>query len=172
MIISKIWGIFTVTSQSAQAFFLEILMQLKNKEPSNHKFKKQQVQYSVPGPRPVLAAPLRPHYVPAAGGSSAEVTDLSEPQVPGLCPAAECKSTAGCIKTSQSQWWFEPEKEVCLPQTKAAWALPCHCKSCSPDPHDQHWGLARERLFSCGKHKGGHTSCACNELTKTIQTPN
>lgn len=98
MLISKIWGIFTVTRQSAQAFFQEIWMQLKNNMPSNHKLKKQQVQYSVPGPRPVLAAPPRPHSVPAAGGFSAEVTDLSEPRVPGLCPAAKCESTEGCIK--------------------------------------------------------------------------
>lgn len=43
----------------------------------------------LPGPGPVLAAPLRPRCVPAAGGSSAAVTDRSEPPAPSLCPAVQ-----------------------------------------------------------------------------------
>ena len=43
----------------------------------------------LPGPGPVLAVPLWPHCVPAAGGSSVEATDRSELPAPSLCPAVQ-----------------------------------------------------------------------------------
>lgn len=91
-------------------------MDLKNK------LKKQQVRYNVPGPGPVSAAPPGPHCVPEAGGSSAEATDLSELPVPGLCPAGQCKNTAGCIKPAKHTEDFTQTERVCvhLPQPKAA----------------------------------------------------
>lgn len=45
--------------------------------------------YKLPGPGPVLAAPLRPRCAPAAGGSSAEATDRSGLPAPSLCPAVQ-----------------------------------------------------------------------------------
>lgn len=86
-------------------------MHLKN----NDKLKKLKVQYSVPGPRPVLAAPLRPHCVPVAGDSFAEVTVLSELPVPGLCPAGQCKNTTVCINPANDNDDLK-EENVCLPQ--------------------------------------------------------
>lgn len=67
----------------------------------NYKLRKLHVQFSVPGPRPVLAAPLRPHCVPVASGSFAEVTVLSGLPVPGLCPAGQCKKHSSMHQTSQ-----------------------------------------------------------------------
>lgn len=85
-------------SDSHKLFSVHIFQEFKCNAPK--KLKKEQVQYSVPGPGPVWAAPLRPRCVPAAGGSSAEATDLSELPVPGLCPAAQSKITADCMNSA------------------------------------------------------------------------
>lgn len=81
-------------------------MHLKNK------LKKQQIQYSVPGPGPVLAAPLRPHCVPEAGCSSAEATGLFELPVSVLCPAGQCKNITRCIKPANYKGDFN--QTVCV----------------------------------------------------------
>lgn len=44
-----------------------------------------------------------------------------------------------------------------LPQPKVAWPLPCHCKSWSSAPRDQHWGLTRKKSFTCRRHTCKHT---------------
>lgn len=61
----------------------------------------------------MLAAPLRPHCVPEADGSSAEVTDLSELPVPGLCPAGQFKNTTGCYKPANCTDDFNERESVC-----------------------------------------------------------